>query len=259
MLQRMTCKQFRWTETNDGPPRNNKLVKLHWGWIFWTPKFLKETSGIYLYQKKMCSVAVLLKVVTYQANLLWDITFVSPFKHNNRFCFRILSSQLLIHHKHYDIHPGRLSWNLRIHPWKRKTIFQTIFFRFHVNLRGGVVVLRELFLLLRAMVNHHGITEMQSKTPRPRTTSAEVEVESSCFSETGQISTNLISKVSDCAVPVRPSVFSWPKTVPSSALDFSSPPFYSHSEGETISPTTGGKMVHTSPFTDITISANSFF
>ena len=152
--------------TNDGPPRNNKLVKLHWGWIFWTPKFLKETSGIYLYQKKMCSVAVLLKVVTYQANLLWDITFVSPFKHNNRFCFRILPSQLLIHHKQYDIHPGRLSWNLRIHPWKRKIIFQTIFFRFHVNLRGGVVVLREPFFAApRPMVNHHGITAAWNLRP----------------------------------------------------------------------------------------------
>ena len=35
-----------------------------------------------------------------------------------------------------EIHPGRLTWNLRIHPWKRKIIFQTIIFRFYVNLRG---------------------------------------------------------------------------------------------------------------------------
>ena len=37
------------------------------------------------------------------------------------------------------IHPARLTWNLRIHPWKRKIIFQTIIFRFYmfyVNLRG---------------------------------------------------------------------------------------------------------------------------
>ena len=37
------------------------------------------------------------------------------------------------------IHPGRLTWNLRMQPWKRKInkiIFQTIIFRFHVNLRG---------------------------------------------------------------------------------------------------------------------------
>ena len=27
-------------------------------------------------------------------------------------------------------------WNLRIHPWKRKIIFQTIIFRFYVNLPG---------------------------------------------------------------------------------------------------------------------------
>ena len=34
------------------------------------------------------------------------------------------------------LHPGRFTWNLRIHPWKRKIIFQTIIFRFYVNLRG---------------------------------------------------------------------------------------------------------------------------
>ena len=34
------------------------------------------------------------------------------------------------------VHPGRLTWNLRIHPWKRKIIFQTIIFRFYVNLPG---------------------------------------------------------------------------------------------------------------------------
>ena len=34
-----------------------------------------------------------------------------------------------------NLHPGRLTWNLRIHPWKRKIIFQTIIFRFYVNLR----------------------------------------------------------------------------------------------------------------------------
>jgi len=34
------------------------------------------------------------------------------------------------------LHPGRLTWNLRIHPWKRKIIFQTIIFMFYVNLPG---------------------------------------------------------------------------------------------------------------------------
>ena len=37
----------------------------------------------------------------------------------------------------WDVHPGRLTWNLRIHPCKReKNMFQTIIFRFYVNLRG---------------------------------------------------------------------------------------------------------------------------
>ena len=35
------------------------------------------------------------------------------------------------------VHPGRLRWNLRMDPWKRK-IFQTIIFRFYVNLQGSI-------------------------------------------------------------------------------------------------------------------------
>ena len=36
------------------------------------------------------------------------------------------------------IHPGRLKWNLRIHPWERNIIFQTIIFRFQLLIFGGV-------------------------------------------------------------------------------------------------------------------------
>ena len=35
-------------------------------------------------------------------------------------------------------YPGKLTWNLRIQPWKKKIIFQTIIFRFYVNLRGCI-------------------------------------------------------------------------------------------------------------------------
>lgn len=39
----------------------------------------------------------------------------------------------------WDVHPGKLTWKLGIHwihHWKRNIIFQTIIFRFYVNLRG---------------------------------------------------------------------------------------------------------------------------
>ena len=35
-----------------------------------------------------------------------------------------------------ELHPGRLTWNLTMYPWKRKIIFQTIIFRFYLNLPG---------------------------------------------------------------------------------------------------------------------------
>ena len=43
--------------------------------------------------------------------------------------------------KNWCLHPGRLTWNLRMHPWKRKIIFQTIIFRFYVNLPGCICFL----------------------------------------------------------------------------------------------------------------------
>ena len=50
-----------------------------------------------------------------------------------------------------SIHLARLTWNLRIHPWKRRNIFQTIIFRFHVNLGGCRVCffLNTLWILKR--------------------------------------------------------------------------------------------------------------
>ena len=36
----------------------------------------------------------------------------------------------------FFLHPGRITWNLKITQLKRKIIFQTIIFRFHVNLPG---------------------------------------------------------------------------------------------------------------------------
>ena len=35
----------------------------------------------------------------------------------------------------YMIHPGRLTWNLRIHPWKKNITI----FRFPVNLPGSII------------------------------------------------------------------------------------------------------------------------
>ena len=51
----------------------------------------------------------------------------------SRRCFQV-STWKVVWHK---LHPGRLTWNLRIHPWKRKIIFQTLIFTFHVSFRGG--------------------------------------------------------------------------------------------------------------------------
>ena len=62
------------------------------------------------------------------------------------------------------IHPGRLTWNLRIHPSKRKIIFQTIIFRFYVNLPGCISFLS--FSTVKNICKIHGVGH-QKKTPWP--------------------------------------------------------------------------------------------
>ena len=49
----------------------------------------------------------------------------------------IATKRMVFSKKTFEIiHPGRLTWNLKITQLKRKIIFQTIIFRFHVNLPG---------------------------------------------------------------------------------------------------------------------------
>ena len=61
------------------------------------------------------------------------------------------------------VHPGRLIWNLRIHPWKKENIFQTIIFRF-LCLSSGVYMpyrssfgLRLLLVIWRIPFHHSHI------------------------------------------------------------------------------------------------------
>ena len=35
------------------------------------------------------------------------------------------------------LHPGKQTWNLKMNPWKRRFLLETIIFRFHVSFRGG--------------------------------------------------------------------------------------------------------------------------
>ena len=37
----------------------------------------------------------------------------------------------------FGIHPRKLTWNVKMNPWKRRFLLETIIFRFHVCFRGG--------------------------------------------------------------------------------------------------------------------------
>ena len=74
--------------------------------------------------------------------------FQSHFKKNKSFmhqcecvCLSEIHTHLLLRSFKmiHQLHPGRLTWNLKITQLKRKIIFQTIIFRFHVHLPGWTV------------------------------------------------------------------------------------------------------------------------
>ena len=67
-------------------------------------------------------------MLTVNFELLWDY---------NRITVPIY---LYISMWYYLVHPGRLTWNLGTQFWKRKVIFQTIIFRFCLNLRGCYIL-----------------------------------------------------------------------------------------------------------------------
>lgn len=77
------------------------------------------------------------KVLVKTSNLLVFGKVVCLPKKNTNFGIQVdihsrWNSMKLLH----GIHPERLTWNLRIHPWKKKIILQTIMFMFYANLPG---------------------------------------------------------------------------------------------------------------------------
>ena len=63
------------------------------------------------------------------------------FTHCNILVIRIFSSHINTSTsstgKWKTIHPSKLTWNLKMNPWKRRFLLETIIFRFHVTLPGG--------------------------------------------------------------------------------------------------------------------------
>ena len=55
-----------------------------------------------------------------------------------------------------SVHPGKLTWNLKMNPWKRRFRFllETINFRFHVSFRGGRY---DVFFHQLQIIQHPGI------------------------------------------------------------------------------------------------------
>ena len=49
----------------------------------------------------------------------------------------------------YRLHPWSLTWNLKINPWKRRFLLETIIFRFHVKLWGCISYIAAFGLELR--------------------------------------------------------------------------------------------------------------
>ena len=50
------------------------------------------------------------------------------------------------HRSFHDLHPRKLTWNLKTKPWKRRFLLKTIMFRFHVKFQGCSVLFLEEFV-----------------------------------------------------------------------------------------------------------------
>ena len=88
----------------------------------------KTKSPLFFVWKNMCSSGPRLHFLHHT-----HLTFRHP-------KFQLLCTQGWTSTTHQSdflwLHPGRLTWNLKITQLKRIIIFQTIIFRFHVNLPG---------------------------------------------------------------------------------------------------------------------------
>ena len=58
---------------------------------------------------------------------------------NNFLSFLVYMSSTINHLMRIShLHPGKLTWNLKMNPFKRRFLLETIIFRFHVSFRGGM-------------------------------------------------------------------------------------------------------------------------
>ena len=77
-------------------------------------------------------------------------------------------------HLKIDVHPGKLTWNLKMDPWKRRFLLETIIFRCYVSFREGKTFLpvpsidQHGFLPAspRTFTNNHQITSPKNCTAR---------------------------------------------------------------------------------------------
>ena len=77
------------------------------------------------------------------------------------------------------VHPGRLTWNLRIHTWKRKIIFQTIIFMFYFNLLGCIP--RYVFNCIESTWNLPELKNEKKNTSSPTSKSIQLQVKQNIF------------------------------------------------------------------------------
>ena len=95
------------------PPKiaENQVQYLH----FWYLKLLLNEHGI---ESRWW----------FQISFIFTSKLGEDFQFDERIFFRWVATN------HQPVHPGRLTWNLQITHFERNMIFQTIIFRFHVNL-----------------------------------------------------------------------------------------------------------------------------
>ena len=107
------------------------MHKNRWQSIFSIPQ-PKSRSSCALFQAFTFTSFILLQLMVSQ-----DTNNVPPAKMLNLGILHLTSKQ-------NRLHPRKLTWNLKMKPWKRRFLLKTIIFRFHVSFRGGRSLCAEL-------------------------------------------------------------------------------------------------------------------
>ena len=132
---------------------NDPWTSLPFFWGTWTPHvYMSSKPDILCWSFCFASPPWFVSVTSSHPLVIWPLQLLVPKScpscqgsKNMKKVVKPIASM-------YDIHPGSLTWNLKINPWKRRFLLETIIFRFHVKLWGCILYI--LYIALHVTIKN---------------------------------------------------------------------------------------------------------